>query len=168
MHPRLSRSPSSHESRAIPMPAPFRPWWPFVFWWLLGLSPCLGLGARASELVVIVNPQSGVEQLSKAEVVNIFMGRQRKLPSGATALAIDLASQNTEKKHFYARLVGKELAEINSYWARLIFSGQGSPPRQAETAEEVLDIIENNKGAIGYLEREQVNPRVLVVHTLPE
>lgn len=167
MPPRLSRS-SSHKSHAISKPALFRSWRLLVCWWLLGLSPCLNPGARASELAVIVNPQSGVAQLSKTEIINIFMGRQRKLPSGATALAIDLAGQNTEKKHFYARLVGKELAEINSYWARLIFSGQGSPPRQAETAEEVLDIVENNKGAIGYLERGQVNPRVMIVHILPE
>ena len=167
MCPRLSRS-FSHQSLAIPKLTLFRLRRLLVCWWLLGLAPCPGLGARASELAVIVNPQSGEAQLSKAEVINIFMGRQRKLPSGATALAIDLASQNAEKKHFYARLVGKELAEINSYWARLIFSGQGSPPRQAETAEEVLDIVENNKGAIGYLERGQVNPRVMIVHILPE
>lgn len=168
MYPRLSRSSSSDKSREVSRLAPFGLRWLFAFWWLLELLSCFGFGARAGELVVIVNPQSGVEQLSKSEVINIFMGRQKKLPSGTTALAVDLAGPNAEKKHFYARLVDKELAEINSYWARLIFSGQGSPPRQAETAEEVLDIVENNKGAIGYLERNQADQRVRVVHILPE
>ncbi len=145
-----------------------KPWRWFRLWWLFSLPPCFGLNAQADELVVIVNPQSGVAQLSKAEIINIFMGRQKRLPSGATALAIDLSSQNAEKQQFYTRLVNKELAEINSYWARLIFSGQGSPPRQTETTEEMPDIIENNKGAIGYIEKLKANPRVRIVYTLPD
>lgn len=160
MHCRFSRTPQSS--------LPSKPWQWFGLWWLIALWPCLGFSAQADELVVIVNPQSGVEQLSKAEVINIFMGRQKKLPSGATALAIDLTSSNAEKQHFYLRLVNKELSEINSYWARLIFSGQGSPPRQTETTEEVLDIIENNKGAIGYIERAKANQRVKIVYALSD
>ncbi|MDQ5911063.1 MAG: hypothetical protein QG599_3160 [Pseudomonadota bacterium] len=133
---------------------------------LLGWLFSAGLPAETCDLVVIVNPQSGVEQLTKAEVINIFLGRQKKLPSGKAALAVDLNSANAEKQQFYAQLVSKELAEINSYWARLIFSGQGSPPRQAEATDEVLDIVENNIGAIGYVKSAQVNPRVKVVYTL--
>ncbi|HPF58317.1 MAG TPA: hypothetical protein PK820_05925 [Candidatus Competibacteraceae bacterium] len=135
---------------------------------LFGLALSASLTAGADDLAVIVNPQSGVEQLTKAEVVNLFLGRQKKLPSGATALTVDLAGPNAEKQQFYTRLVDKQLAEINSYWARLYFSGQGSPPRQAEAAEEVLDIIENNKGAIGYVERAKVDPRVKIVYILAD
>lgn len=135
---------------------------------LFGLALSASLTAGADDLAVIVNPQSGVEQLTKAEVVNLFLGRQKKLPSGATALTVDLAGPNAEKQQFYTRLVDKQLAEINSYWARLYFSGQGSPPRQAEAVEEVLDIIENNKGAIGYVERAKVDPRVKIVYILAD
>lgn len=126
------------------------------------------LTAGASELAVVVNLQSGIEPLTKAEVINIFLGRQKKLPSGKTALTLDLNGENAEKRQFYARLVDKDLAEINSYWARLIFSGQGSPPRQIETTEELLDIIENNRGAIGYIERAKVDQRVKIIYTLPD
>ncbi|MCB1921168.1 MAG: hypothetical protein KDJ28_14495 [Candidatus Competibacteraceae bacterium] len=126
------------------------------------------LSAGADDLAVIVNSQSGVEQLTKAEVINLFLGRQKKLPSGATALTVDLGGPNAEKQQFYARLVNKELAEINSYWARLFFSGQGSPPRQVEAPEEVLDIVENNKSAIGYIERNKVDSRVKIVYILKD
>ncbi|CAK0742630.1 hypothetical protein CCP3SC15_1200008 [Gammaproteobacteria bacterium] len=77
--------------------------------------------------MVIVNPESGVEMLSREEVINIFLGRYRKLPSGIMAQPIDQADQ-TGKALFYKLLVGKELSEINSYWARLIFSGKTKPP----------------------------------------
>ncbi|NEV64972.1 hypothetical protein [Thiorhodococcus minor] len=91
----------------------------------------------------------------------------KRLPSGATALTVDLGGKGAQKADFYAKLVNKDLAEINSYWARLIFSGQGSPPMQADTAEDVLEILENNKGAIGYVDADKVGPGVKVVFTLP-
>ncbi len=132
---------------------------------VLGLS--LALASQGAGLAVIVNPESGVSELTKAEVIHLFMGRQKRLPSGATALTVDLGGQQADKADFYAKLVNKDLAEINSYWARLIFSGQGSPPVQAESVADVLEIVQNNKGAIGYVEASKVGAGVKIVFTLP-
>jgi ABC-type phosphate transport system substrate-binding protein len=127
------------------------------------LIACLLLFASVqamAELVVITNPGSGVEKLTRDEAVNIFMGRYRKLPSGMAALPVD---ENGEKAVFYRALLGKELPEVQSYWARLVFSGQGSPPRQMENADEVIETVVNNKGAIGYIDKRKVTSRVKVV-----
>ena len=121
-----------------------------------------GGGARAADLVVVVNPGSGVDSLGRDDVINIFMGRYRKFASGLTAIPVDSVAR--DKAEFYRALVGKELAEINGYWARLMFSGQASPPRQVERAEEVVDIVAGNKGAIGYVERRLVDGRVKIVY----
>jgi len=137
---------------------------------LLGVALNVSLAVGADELAVIVNQHSGVEQLTKAEVINLFLGRQKKLPSGASALTVDLAGSNAEKQQFYARLVNKQLTEINSYWARLFFSGQESPPRQVKTTEEMLEIVKDNKGAIGYvkLTEAEADSRVRVVYILAD
>ena len=131
----------------------------------LGLILALPVGAAraTTDLVVIANPASGVERLSRDEVTAIYMGRAKKLPGGVTALPIDQVASNPEKSRFYKELVNKELAEVNSYWARLIFSGQGSPPRQADNAAEVLEIVGSNKGAIGYLPRNAADKRVKII-----
>lgn len=118
----------------------------------------------ADDLVVIANPASGVERLSRDDAVNIFMGRYKKLPSGVSALPLDQAG---EKAAFYRALLGKELPEIRSYWARLVFSGQSAPPRQLDSAEEVIEVVASNKGAIGYVDRKSVDLRVSVVLELP-
>ncbi|MFZ6656069.1 hypothetical protein [Undibacterium sp. TJN19] len=130
----------------------------FLFGTLLQIS-----SYAMADLVVIANPQSGIEKLSKNDVINLYMGRNRKLASGVNALPVDLPAQNAEKAIFYAMLVNKNLPEINSYWARLMFSGQGTPPMQAETADEVLDIVSSNKGAIGYIERKKLDKRVKLI-----
>jgi ABC-type phosphate transport system substrate-binding protein len=124
--------------------------------WLLLSGP----GFAAGDLVVITNTASGVDKLTRDEAVNIFMGRYKKLPSGMTALPVD---ESSEKAAFYRALIGKELPEIQSYWARLVFSGQGSPPRPMENTKEVLEIVANNKGAIGYIDRKKVDGRVRIV-----
>lgn len=129
---------------------------------LITLTFACGMPA-AAELVVIAHPNSGIEHLNKDEVINIYMGRYRKLSSGVTALPVDLAIPPGDKAHFYMHLMGKELAEINSYWARLMFSGQASPPRQALNADEMMDVVSNSRGAIGYIDKKHVDKRVKVV-----
>ena len=122
-----------------------------------------GNQAFSADFVVIANPDSGIEKMSKDDVVNIYMGRYRKLPSGIKAMPIDLNTPISEKTKFYASMVNKELAEINSYWARLTFSGQGSPPRQADSVEQVMEIVSSNKGAIAYIDRKKLDKRVKVI-----
>jgi ABC-type phosphate transport system substrate-binding protein len=116
----------------------------------------------AGELVVIVNPASGVDRLSREEVVDIFLGRYRKLPSGRAALPIDLEPGN-ERTKFYELLVKKSPAEISSYWARLVFSGQKSPPFQVADAKTAIELVQSNPNAIAYVDRGSLNSRVKVV-----
>lgn len=111
-------------------------------------------------LVLIAHPESGIKTLDRDTAVNLFMGRFTKLPSGITALPIDLESA---RDTFYLQLVNKRLPEINSYWARLVFSGRASPPRKVDDVQEVLEIVANNRGAIAYVPRSVIDGRVVVV-----
>lgn len=68
-----------------------------------------------------------IETLSRTDVINIFMGRFRQLPSGATAQPIDIPVSPV-RAQFYRVLVNKEPAEMNAYWARLVFARRTVPP----------------------------------------
>lgn len=119
--------------------------------------------AQAETLVVIVNPASGVERMTREEAVNIFMGRHRKLPSGILAFPIDIGSQSIERREFYNLLVRKDLPEIDAYWARLVFSGQTSPPLQAPDGRTAVQLVASNRSAIAYVDRALVDASVKVV-----
>lgn len=131
---------------------------------------CTAQHSTAEKLVIIVNPSLPVDQLSKHDVVNIFMGRQKKLGDNQLALPIDLAGteDSSVRAEFYRQLLNRDLAEINSYWARLIFSGKNSPPTKMETSAEILDVVAQNPAAIAYLPVSQVNGNVKVVFTLAD
>ena len=118
---------------------------------------------ESASIVVIVNPASGVDRLSRTEVIDIFLGRYRKLPSGRAALPIDVSEPSTERARFYQLLVKKSPAEISSYWARLVFSGQTSPPFQVPDAKTAVELVQSNPNAIAYVDRASINAHVKVV-----
>jgi hypothetical protein len=127
---------------------------------LLALLPAAG---SLAQLAVVANPRSGLDRLSREEAINIFLGRYRQLPSGLLAQPVDLPSGLPERAAFYRLLVNKDLAEINAYWARLVFSGRTAPPRQAGSVEDMLGFVAATPGAVGYLDRAKLDGRVRVV-----
>ncbi len=131
---------------------------------LLGAFVALTLipAANAQTLVVIVNPAIGVQHLSRREVLDIFLGRYRTFPSGASALPIDLDVSSTERNRFYMLLAHKDSADMASYWARLTFSGKITPPFAVSDARMAIDIVANNPNAIAYVDRSAVDQRVRI------
>lgn len=127
--------------------------------WMFALSA----GAQA-QMVVVMGAQSGVEQLSKTQVVNIFMGKSRELPNGIAARPVDLPAGPPDKANFYHMLVNKDLDQIAAYWSRLIFSGSTAPPLQASSVQDALQFVTTMPGAVAYLDRRHVDHRVKVVH----
>ena len=109
-----------------------------------------------AEVVVVAGPQSQVSQLSREQVVNIFMGGYRKLPDGTFARPIDLDAEAATRRSFYRHLLDKSLEEINAYWARLVFSGRTTPPEVAKDIGELLDRLSRDPRAIGYVDRQQL------------
>jgi hypothetical protein len=64
--------------------------------------------------------------------------------------------------------LNKTPAEINAYWARLIFSGKTRPPRVVDSVERMLHLVATRPGALAYVERSQVDARVKIVFELEE
>lgn len=127
----------------------------------------LGTQPACAELVVVASPKSGIERLTQQEIIYLYMGRLRQLPSGIQAMPIDLGVDSPERTNFYRRLVNKEPAEIKAYWSRLIFSGGSRPPVTADSRDELIRMLGNNPGAIGYLERDQVDSRLRILFEFP-
>lgn len=133
------------------------------------LSLCLllsGAGAHAQELVVVVSPRSGVAAMTRAEVINYFFGRNRQFFNGVEAEPVDLHDNNPQRARFYRQLVGKELADVNAYWSRQLFSGRMQPLPRVASSEEVLKWLAAHPGGIGFVEANKVDARARVVYEL--
>jgi ABC-type phosphate transport system substrate-binding protein len=129
---------------------------------VLAALPFSQLARGQTTLVVIVNPSIGVQHLSRHEALDIFLGRYRTFPSGASALPIDLDVTSAERRQFYLVLAHKDSSEMSSYWARLTFSGKISPPFSVADARMAVDIVATNPNAIAYVDRSAVDNRVRI------
>lgn len=113
------------------------------------------------------NAASTTQQLRHEEVINIFLWALPQLAQRAGAVPIDQPESSALRAEFYRRLVNKELNQINAYWSLLIFSGRTSPPLQASSASEVIQLLAANPGGVAYVERSQVDKRFRIVLEFP-
>jgi ABC-type phosphate transport system substrate-binding protein len=113
-----------------------------------------------AEIVVIGSLKNNLQSLNSIQVEDIFMGRTRSLPNGRVALPVDQVSLRSE---FYQKLTLRPIEQINAYWARIMFTGQASPPMVLPSDKAVLAIVNENKDAIGYIDRKSVDSSVRIL-----
>lgn len=118
---------------------------------LLVFSNTIAANTNRSSWLVVVSTQSGVETLTQKQVMSLFLGRSRFLPGGHKVTALDHPIGSEMRAGFYHALTGKNISDIDAYWARLKYSGRASPPLPVETAEQIIEILNQENGAIAYL-----------------
>lgn len=118
--------------------------------------------ARA-EIVVVVNSASGLTELTQQQVIDIYMGRIQTVANGGKVVPYDQPLDSEIRAAFYQQLTGKSVASVNAYWARLLFTGRASPPKQVSDNMSIMDILAKNLNAIGYIDEKDLDDRVSVV-----
>lgn len=126
------------------------------------------LSTHGQELVVVVSKNNSINELSKREVIDIYMGRYMTFPNGKSAKPIDLVEQSQLKNDFYLNLVDQSAQKINAYWARVLFSGRAKPPESVESIEAVFNYLKESESAIAYIPQSKVTDSVKVVYRLNE
>jgi hypothetical protein len=122
--------------------------------------------AQTQALYVVVSAKSSRTALTAKEVLALYTGRIRTLSDGSAATPLDQRSDGQARETFYRALTGMDVARINSYWARLHFTGQVQPPAAVGDDAEVSRMVLADPLAVGYLTRKPVDPGLRVVLTL--
>jgi len=123
------------------------------------------LAVSANGLVVIANNESGMEHLSRTQVIQYYTGRSKSTPRGEPVTMIDV---EPARARFYQALLGRDVAEIDAYWARLKFSGQTLPPMLVLSDEAAVERVARQRNAIAYVNDASVDKRVRVVLKLDQ
>jgi len=136
---------------------------------LLALFAILAVWLPAhADIFVVVPAASAVKSMTQKEVVDLYMGRSRAFAGGDFALPFDLPRDHPGRAAFYQALTGMGPAQINSYWSRLMFSGQVMPPQPLPGEAAMADLVKRNPSAIGYLLQEPTDKGLRVVLVLKE
>jgi ABC-type phosphate transport system substrate-binding protein len=129
----------------------------------LVLASNILVNSATADTVVVVSSESTITRLSSLQVTDIFLGKVTRFPGGAPAVPIDQAEGSPGREEFYVSYAGKSSAQIKSYWAKIIFTGRGQPPKAAANSIEVRKLLAANPQAIGYIERSAVDSTVRIV-----
>lgn len=122
----------------------------------------LTLNAYTNGLVVVVHVDNPTNQISKRQLIDLYMGKYVAFPSGDKAQPID--GPNSMREEFYKTLVGMSLPQINSYWSRVRFTGRATPPISYNSMEFIQDYIAENRNAIAYINVQDVTNNMKVVY----
>jgi ABC-type phosphate transport system substrate-binding protein len=124
-------------------------------------------GAQA-DIAVVVHPESPLGNLTRSEVSDIYLGRNRALGDGKNFWVLDQKPDSALRERFFIQLNGMDLRRVNAYWARLQFSGNTQPPRPLADSRQVINTVAGNRYAIGYIDAALVTERVRTVLRLKE
>jgi ABC-type phosphate transport system substrate-binding protein len=105
-----------------------------------------------ADLVVIVSVKCSVYSLSAEQVTRIFLGKDDKFPTDQFAVAVDQQEGSSIRDDFYSKVAHKNSSQISSYWAKLIFTGEGRLPKTVSDDSAVIKYIVNNSNAVGYVD----------------
>lgn len=132
----------------------------------LVLALAMAWAVARADIYVIVNANNAMRPLTNKEAIDLFMGRTRTFPNGDYVLACDLPRDHASRVRFYQSLTGMTQAQLNSYWSRLMFTGQVMPPQTIGSEAAMLEMVRRNPGAIGYVGQEPQDKGVRVVLTI--
>ena len=132
---------------------------------VLACSMTLSVSVARADVVAVVSSKSQITTLSKNQIVDIFLGKRTRFPDGSSAIPIDQAEGSTARAEFYTRLADMSPAQVKAFWARIIFTGRGQPPRTVATSLEAKRLVVEDTNAITYIDQDLVDSSVRVVLT---
>lgn len=120
-----------------------------------------------AEVSVVVHPSAEIDNITAANVVNIFLGKVKTLPNGKLIIPIDQPRDSETRFNFYKKLANKNQNQLNAYWARQVFTGKSQPPSQVNSNEEIRLLISDNPSMIGYIDSDFVDDSLKVILVIP-
>jgi hypothetical protein len=114
--------------------------------------------ASAGETVVVMSPAAAT--LTKDQVANIYLGRSTDLKP------LDLPEGNAAREAFYKKATDRDPAQVKAVWSRIVFTGQGQPPKEVADPAAVKKAVAADTKTIGYIDKSDVDISVKVVLSL--
>ena len=126
------------------------------------LLAALALLASVAQAAVVVVGHPGMRKLDVATVERIYSGKVVEL-DGQPVVPVNLPPQHPLRQRFLKDFMQRDEPSYLAYWTVRRYVGKGAPPKEVNTASEVLTHVMQNPGAIGYLDEADVPSGVNVV-----
>jgi hypothetical protein len=124
----------------------------------LALGFLLAGPVMAGEVVIVMG--LGAAPLSKGQITDIYLGRSNALKP------LDLPPSNVLRDAFYEKATDRDASQVRAVWSRLIFTGQGQPPKELADDDAIKKAVAADPKMVGYIDRSHLDATVKVVLSL--
>ncbi|MBF0309666.1 MAG: phosphate ABC transporter substrate-binding protein [Magnetococcales bacterium] len=128
----------------------------------------LASGEAHADIAVIVHPGNPVSTLEPSHLSDLYLGRRRTFPDGKHATVLEQPRESALRRRFFQAVNGMSLIQVDTFWARLIFSGRVLPLHTPGDCARILSSVADTPDAIGYVDAALEKPGVKTVKLLPE
>ncbi|SQH75000.1 Phosphate ABC transporter periplasmic protein [Shewanella benthica] len=118
---------------------------------------------NVSAAIVVIGNQAGINDISQKNVKKLFMGKKSKLANGDKAKIIELVDGAAGRIAFHEIVTGRSEAQLQSAWARLVFTGKAEAPIQVADDAAMIKAVSASSNAIGYIEESSVTADIKVL-----
>jgi ABC-type phosphate transport system substrate-binding protein len=125
-----------------------------------GLAFAVFWQQAAADVVVIVSAQSSAASITPGQLSRVYLGKSN------TMTPVDIADPSVARREFYAKVVGKDAAQVKARRLSLVITGKGSAPKELPSGADVVKAVAADPNAIGYVDRSYVNLTVKVIYTV--
>ena len=133
---------------------------------LLCIFMLCGIANADDEIVVIVAHDAPDLMLNTAILRDIYLKRIFLDDQNQEFIPLNLPADNVLRRAFSLALFNKGAQELENYWNQRYFHGI-TPPYVLGSPQAVVQFVAKTPGAIGYVTRCDLDPRVKQVFSLP-
>lgn len=133
----------------------------------IALTLLLQLSVAQSDevaIAVVAHKNSPLTALTQEEVVNLFLGKH-KTQQEIVVKPLD-NKDNALRERFYRATANMSAMRVKAYWSRIVFSGQGRPPREISSTEAQTVLVEE-PGALTYIPENLVTDDMKIIFKIP-
>jgi ABC-type phosphate transport system substrate-binding protein len=121
----------------------------------------------SADVAIIANPSVRADSLDKKLLYNVYRGEVRAWEDGTKIKVWDLGERGETRELFYDYL-GVRPSRMKSHWMKQLLTGEGDPPDEVQSEEEMIKKVVATPGAIGYVDKERVDDRVKLLLLIPD
>ena len=119
---------------------------------IVGLVLTLGanVGAASADVILITATKNPINELETREVQSLYKGRLTSI-DGNTLRPFNAAPGSAERIQFLNKMMQLNELDYSGYWHVRRYSGQGTPPMEVASQDELFQILKTQPEGIGYL-----------------
>lgn len=117
-------------------------------------------------MALVVGAKSPLKVLDKEQVRELFLGNISTLPDGVAAILVDQPESSPLRNEFYLKVANKTAAQVAARWARMYFTGRGTPPHEGASSADIKRFLSETPNSVGYIDETDLDASVKAIYVL--